>query len=386
MRLSREVLLLLFIGSIMSLGMNLVNALRSLYIQSLGATVLQVSIVIALTGVVGTVLRLPSGLLSDRYGRHRIIGLSVILACVPPVLYTLSAQWFDVIPWGIIYSVAFALYMPSRMAIVADYTPTEHLIRVYSLLNLAWPIGSILGPTLSGLLENQYGWHAVFYVATILHSLAILPALVLPDPSTSTTEHRRRSSRLDRAFLAPLLPFFLFNVCIGLGIGSVESITPIYLIESFQISTTDVGLFLSIGFGVTTLVTQIPAGFLAEKVGKKRFLTLCVTFLPPLFLIWPFIDHLLVLLLLQMAINGLWSMTWPAFLSLLMDKASPARRGITTSLTQMGMMTGFTLGPYIGGYLWDTVGLTFPYFASALFCALCVVSTRFITDTKDHKN
>ncbi len=380
MRLNREVLLLLFIGSIMSLGMNLVNALRSLYIQSLGASVLQVSIVIALTGVAGTVLRIPSGLLSDRYGRRRVISLSVILACLPPVLYTFSTHWLDIIPWGILYAVAFALYMPSRMAIVADYTPTEQLIRVYSILNLAWPIGSIIGPTLSGLLESQYGWNIVFYVATLLHSFAIIPAFALPHPSTSTLEQHRQPPRLDRAFLFPLLPFFLFNVCIGLGIGSVESITPIYLIDSFQISTADVGLFLSIGFGVTTLLTQIPAGILAEKVGKKRFLTLCVTSLPALFIIWTFIDNLLLLLLLQMMINGLWSMTWPAFLSLLMDHSPPSRRGITTSLTQMGMMLGFTLGPYIGGYLWDTIGMTFPYYASAIFCTLCVASTRFISD------
>ena len=363
--------------------MNLVNALRSLYIQSLGATVLQVSVVIALTGVAGTVLRIPSGLLSDRYGRRRVISLSVVLACLPPVLYTLSTHWLDIIPWGILYAIAFALYMPSRMAIVADYTPTEQLIRVYSILNLAWPIGSIIGPTLSGLLESQYGWNAVFYVATILHGFAIIPAFALPHPSTSTTEQYRQSPRLNRAFLFRLLPFFFFNVCIGLGIGSVESITPIYLIDSFQISTANVGLFLSIGFGVTTLFTQIPAGILAEKVGKKRFLTLCVALLPALFIIWTFIDNLLLLLLLQMMINGFWSMTWPAFLSLLMDQSSPSRRGITTSLTQMGMMLGFTLGPYIGGYLWDTIGMMFPYYASAIFCAFCVASTRFISDSNN---
>lgn len=210
--------------------MNLVNALRSLYIQSLGATVFQVSIVIALTGVAGTVLRIPSGLLSDRYGRRRVINISVVLACLPPVLYTLSTHWLDIIPWGILYAIAFALYMPSRMAIVADYTPTEQLIRVYSILNLAWPIGSIIGPTLSGLLESQYGWNAVFYVATILHGFAIIPAFALPHPSTSTTEQYRQSPRLNRAFLFRLLPFFFFNVCIGLGITrarvSVVSITP----------------------------------------------------------------------------------------------------------------------------------------------------------------
>ena len=137
--LSRELILLLLINIIMSLGMNLTNSLWPLYIQSLGATVLQVSFLISITGLAGTLLRIPSGFLSDLYGRRKIIIMSILLAISPPLLYTFSNHWEQLIPWGIVYSIAFALYMPSRMAIIADYTSVENRMRVYSIMNLAMP-------------------------------------------------------------------------------------------------------------------------------------------------------------------------------------------------------------------------------------------------------
>jgi len=128
--LSRNLILLFLINTFMSLGINLTNSLWPLYVQGLGATVLQVSLVISITGLANTLLRIPSGLISDLYGRRKIIITSIILAIFPPLFYTLSNHWEQLIPWGIIYSVAFALFMPSRMAIIADYTPVENRIRI----------------------------------------------------------------------------------------------------------------------------------------------------------------------------------------------------------------------------------------------------------------
>ena len=155
--LNRELVLLFIINTIMSLGMNLTNSLRPLYIQSLGATVLEVSFVISITGLAGTIMRLPSGFISDIYGRRKIIILSILLAISPPLLYTFSSNLEQLIIWGIVYSIAFALFMPSRMAIVADYTSTANRMRVYSIMNLAFPLGSIIGPTIGGFLENTHG-------------------------------------------------------------------------------------------------------------------------------------------------------------------------------------------------------------------------------------
>ena len=165
--------------------------------------------------------------------------------------------------------------------------------------------------------------------------------------------------------------------------GAVSPITPIYLVDKFNVSTTEIGLFISIGFGLTTILTQIPAGILADKIGRKRFIAICFIVIPPLFMLWTEIDNVIVLLLVQMGINGFWSMTWPASISLLMEHTPQNRRGLSSGLTQMGVMLGFTIGPYIGGYLWETLGRTFPYFASAFFLILCIPIIPFIREKSD---
>jgi DHA1 family multidrug resistance protein-like MFS transporter len=380
--LNRELTLLFLVSFLMSLGMNLTNALWPLYVQSLGATVLQVSLLVSITGLIGTVLRAPSGFASDVYDRRKIILASTVLAVAPPILYTLSAHWEQLIPWGIVYALAFALYMPSRMAIVADYTTPANRLRVYSIMNLAWPLGSIVGPTIGGVLENLYGWAAIFYLATGLYLCCVVPSVLLlrsrverDAPATP-----RRAVRLDRATLRPLTVFFLVNLFTGMGMGTVSPITPIYLTEKFAVSTAEVGVFISIGFGLTALVTQVPAGILAERVGRRRFIAVCLSLMPVLFVVWTWIDHLVLLLAVQMAINALWSMTWPAFSSLLMERVPRTQRGVSSGVVQTGIMLGFTAGPALGGYLWEGAGAAWPYYASAAFLALCVPILPFIRE------
>jgi len=357
----------------MSLGMNLTNSLWPLYVKSLGATVLQVSFVISLMNAAGTLLRVPSGYVSDRYGRRKIIITSILLAAFPPLLYALSVGWEQLIPWGIVYSIAFALFMPSRMAMVADYTPTARRTRVYSIMNLAWSSGSIVGPAVGGLLESFHGWNAVFFVAVFLYILCLMPGFLLPKLSRQDFEEGRESlaeeGRLDLAFFRPLLAFFLLDLFIGLGMGTVSSINPIYLTDRFNATTAETGLFISVGFGLTTILTQVPASMLADKFGKGRFITVCLALIPPLFLLWTVVDNILLLLLVNMAINGLWSMTWPAFISLLMEHTPRNRRGVSSGITQSGIMLGFTVGPAIGGYLWEEFGKAFTPQLSSLFFA-----------------
>jgi MFS family permease len=288
-----------------------------------------------------------------------------------------------------VYSAAFALYMPSRMAILADFTPVENRTRVYSIMGLAWPLGSIAGPTISGLLQGVYGWNVVFYVASVFYVVCLMPSLLLPKPRAregGEESQVEKRTNLDLTFVRQLLGFIMLNLFMGLGIGTTNSITPIYLTEKFAVSTEYVGFFVSVGFGLVAILAQIPGGFLADRFGRKRFVAVCSALEPFLFILWTFVNNPLTLLLVQMGINALWSMTWPATMSLLMEHAPGSKRGITSGFTQMGIMFGFTVGPTIGGFLWDTRGMSFPYYASALFFALCLPIMPFIARQKDDKS
>ena len=368
----------------MSLGMNLANSLWPLYVTSLGATVLQLSYLVSMTGMIGTLVGITCGFISDLWGRRKIIMASILLAIFPPFLYTFSDHWQQLIPWAVIYSTAFALYMPSRMAIVADYTSKENLIRAYSIINLTWPLGSIIGPAVGGVLQSSLGWNAIFYLTTTLHAFCLLPAVLLSKPPEHGFEEQEeltaKTVKLDLAFFRTILAFFMLNLFTGLAMGTVSTITPVYLVDKFNVTTAEIGLFISLGFGFIAILTQVPAGILAERIDKIKFMSACYALMPFLFIFWVSIENLILLLLIQMAINGLWSMTWPASIYMVTEHAPRTRRGVFFGLTQAGIMLGFALGPTIGGYLWEILGKGSPYYASALFIALCIPVMHFIRE------
>ena len=67
--------------------------------------------------------------------------------------------------------------------------------------------------------------------------------------------------------------FFFFQIFLTIAIKILDPVIPLYLTNIFGLNKTTVGFFFSIGFGVASLLAQIPAGILADKYG--RWLSSC---------------------------------------------------------------------------------------------------------------
>jgi MFS family permease len=361
----RRNLLFLFMVNV---GVSIVNSEISpiwpLYLETLGATVVDISLVASIANLVDTVLRSFTGLASDVYGRRRFIIISSMLGTVALFFYTFPRSWDHMIPFAALYVASFSFFMPARTAFVADCCPPEGRTRIYSLINISWPIGSVLGPILGGVLAERFGWFYAFFAASAILAITILPGLMLRERITARTK-----LGLNVRSLRPALPFFIFNFLMGFGMGSTSTVIPLYVQMIFNASTTDVGLFFSIGSGVAMFIALLPAAWVPARYGRRRTLLLCLSILPLMFLLWPFANDYTTLLLIYMAINGLWSMTWPSSLSLLMDAADKDIRGVITGFAQTSLMMGFTVGPLLGGLLWDGINPTAPFYASMLILA-----------------
>jgi len=269
--------------------------------------------------------------------------------------------------------------MPSRQAIIAEYSSPSKRTTVYSIMNLSWPLGSIIGPLVGGFLVDSYGWFATFYLAIAVYVVTVIPAATLGKIKTfseeTTTENKfSHKNRLLARLIA--MTYFLFFT--GLAIGTSNSLIPLYLQDAFALTTSEIGFFISIGFGVTTFLTQIPAGYISNKFGRKKTITFFRLLLPIFFFLWPFVSNLTVLLAVYMAIFGLWSMTWPGIASLTAELYQDKKLGFVSGITQTGIILGFTIGPILGGYLWTSFTPAFPFFASSIFSLLCLPSLYFI--------
>jgi len=373
LRIGRNLTLLFIINLITAVCIDMIIPLFPLFIKSLGASVFEISLVLFLQGLSSAVLMIPSGLLSGRYGRKKMIALSTLMLGLPPLFYTFVTSWEQTIPWAMMFMGAFSVFLPSRMTLIADSTEPETRATVYGIMNIAWPIGSIIGPITEGFLADCYGWNYSFYLVTCMGFLCLVPALLLREPCRGSEQERRtrpQGTLFNRRVLFILAVFSLFQIFGNIGRGILDPVIPLYLTERFQKSKTQVGLFFSAGLGVATLVAQIPSGLLADRYGRKKFMAYCVSMIPVLSMLWPWLNDYLLLMILFMLITGLWSTTWPASTAYLMDLTPTSKRGITIAFRQTAVRLGFTIGPLIGGYLWEAYGPTASFYASVISFAM----------------
>lgn len=373
-RLNRNLSFLFVLNIAVSFSINLIQPLFPLYLASLDASEVNIGFVIASASLAATALMLPSGMMMDRVGRKRMMLISVILSTFPPFFIALLSDWRVVFPFYIVFNAAFPFFVPARMALIAENATPENRGSMFGLMNVAWPIGGILGPLLSGYLAESYGWGPPFLVCSAINGLSLFPALMISESGREEVAHTEpagKASLMDRQYLFSMVLFFLFHLATATGLGGVRTILPIYLKNQLHLSTILIGLFFT-SSSLLSLITQIPGGWLSDKYGRKRLIIACIIFIPLFFILWNFIDNWVTLLFLHTMAFGLWSLTWPATQALLSDSVPPELIGSAFGVRMTGTRLGFTLGPIIAVYLYSSLSHTSPFLTSSIFFIITI--------------
>jgi MFS family permease len=159
----------------------------------------------------------------------------------------------------------------------------------------------------------------------------------------------------------------------GFGEGMFFNFVPIYLNRQFMLSEYEIGWVLG-AFGFSMAITHIPAGRLADRIGRR----------PLLIIAWLLgLVSTLVMglgLALPLFLTGLFGYGLTAFVSSPLSSYVTAARGkwpvaMVLSLTTATFGMGMVLGPVTGGWIGDHYGMRMSFFVAA---ALFVLSSGFI--------
>ena len=158
----------------------------------------------------------------------------------------------------------------------------------------------------------------------------------------------------------------------GFGEGMFLNFQPIYL-EQLGSNPQQIGFILG-AFGATMAVSHIPAGYLADRFGRR----------PLLFTAW-FLGIVSTFIMgyareLPLFVVGMLGYGLTIFVSSPLSSYVTAARGDWTVARALTMITatfnyGMVLGPVIGGWLGELYGLRVVYFIST---GVFVISTLFV--------
>ena len=176
------------------------------------------------------------------------------------------------------------------------------------------------------------------------------------------------------------------NAFVGAMVGLERSVLPTLAKAEFGVASATLALAFLVAFGVVKAASNLAAGHLADRVGRKRLLVLgWVAALPVPFLVlfahsWSWIVAANVLLGINQGLT--WSMT----VVMKVDLAGPARRGLALGLNESVGYAAVALAAFGSAQLAVGHG---PRQVSALLGAVVAVSglllsALFARDTAEH--
>jgi MFS family permease len=243
----------------------------------------------------------------------------------------------------------------------------------------------VIGPPLAGWLADTYGFRVMLGVAAGIYVCATTIRLFL----AKTAGKKRQENKSEKLSLESLK--LNFRTILGLSLAGglltwllltdgVRDIAfsmsfrlmPLYLEEAGGMSLQQIG-WLSSFFGITSMLTTIPAGWFSDKFGERIAIAsgFFLEFVAMLLLIKVdgFIGFASVWAIFGVAV-GLMS---PAYQSLL-SKALPERlRGTGFGLIHASLGIFSLPAPAIGSLLWKTISPQAPFYITAIFALLTII-------------
>lgn len=175
---------------------------------------------------------------------------------------------------------------------------------------------------------------------------------------------------------------FVSNLLGAFGDGLYAYILPLY-IRSLEASSADVGSLFSI-FILSTALTIIPGGFIADRFDRKKVIIFGWILWIPLPLMFSVATHWTQLFPV-MALYGIF-VSGPATSAYIVTFARKDRVTLTYTMISASWWLGYIFSPGLGGYLSTLIGLRSVFFLSFFFYAAATGVLFFIQSQHPKKS
>jgi NNP family nitrate/nitrite transporter-like MFS transporter len=250
----------------------LLGALGIFIAQDLRLSPAEKGLMVAIPILSGSLLRIPMGLLSDRFGGKRI-GIAMLLFLFLPLL--LGWQFGNRLPSllavGLMLGTAGASFAVALPLASRWYPPQRQglVMGIAAAGNSGTVIANLAAPRLAGLV----GWHNVLLLAMIPLALVILAFALLAKDSPATSRGLPFRTYLAALKVGDMWWFcLLYSVTFG-GYVGLGSFLPTFFHDQYGVEAINAGYLTALATFIGSALRPV-GGWLADRFGGARMLTL----------------------------------------------------------------------------------------------------------------
>ena len=249
-----------------------VSAMMPLLRERLGLSPIQVSLGLAVPVLLGSLGRIPLGLLTDRYG-GRVVFLAV-LACsiVPAIAIGFIGEFWQLVVIGLLIGVALASFAVGVGFVSGWYPPHRqgYALGLYGVGTIGQSLAAFGAPLIVGAVGPE-NWAWGFWTFAMLAAawLVVFALLARNAPRSGPPKRLADFLPLLRTRMSWVLSLYYF-LTFG-GFVAMAVYLPIFLTDRFGLTRTDAGLRTA-GFVVLATLVRPVGGVLADRIGGRRIL------------------------------------------------------------------------------------------------------------------
>ncbi|OME86605.1 tetracycline resistance MFS efflux pump [Paenibacillus sp. FSL A5-0031] len=322
------------------------------------------------------------GALSDKYGRRPLLLICLLGSAIGYFVFGIGGALWILFAGRIIEGITGGS-ISTIFAYFADIIPVEQRTKYFGWVSAVVGVGTVIGPTLGGLLA-KFGYAVPMYFGAIITLLNVVYGYFFM-PESLDKKNRLKEITFVRlnAFtqLANLLSMKNINrllisaFLLWIPNGSLQAVFSQFTMDSFSWKPALIGLMFSI-MGVQDIISQ---GFIMPKLLKKRSDKQIAT----LGMVSEIIGYSLIaasalfsfypLLIAGMFIFGFGdSIFGPSFNGMLSKSVDSSEQGRIQGGSQSIQALARMIGPIIGGQIYVSFGHAAPAFMGMILIAVAI--------------
>ena len=217
------------------------------------------------------------GMLSDKYGRIRVLTWTIVLFAVFTGLCAFAQGYWDLLIYRTIAGIGLGGEFGIGMALAAEAWPARHRARVSSYVALGWQLGVLGAAMLTPLLLPSIGWRGMFLVGVIPAVVAWVIRNKLHEPEVFVNRSKKEQPSAmqclkllmkDKATRKISLGVIVLTSVQNFGYYGIMIWMPSFLSKQMGFSLTKSSMWTAVTIIGMSLGIWV-FGQLADRIGRK---------------------------------------------------------------------------------------------------------------------